>query len=54
MKEGVIAEILQTIDEQSKTIKEQADRIEKLSVILLQHYGVTREEITFEERKEKR
>ena len=45
MKRGTIAELLDTIEEQSMTIKLQADRIKELSALLLQHCEVERAEL---------
>ena len=42
---SVVAELLQTIDEQSEIIMRQADRISRLSAFLLQHFDVTKAEI---------
>ena len=43
--DGVINELLVTIDEQSEIIMRQADRINRLSALLLQHYEVTNAEM---------
>lgn len=45
MRDGAIGELLQTIDEQSEIIMRQADRISRLSALLLQHFNVSQEEI---------
>ena len=48
MKDGVIEELLQTIEEQSEFIMRQSDRIARLSSLLFQHFGVTQAEIDSE------
>lgn len=45
MKDGVLDELLQMIEEQAEFIMRQADRISKLSAILLEHFNVSQEEI---------
>lgn len=53
MMEGAVVELLDTIDEQSEIIMRQADRINRLSAILLQQCEVTMAELeSITERKD--
>lgn len=45
MRDGAVAELLDTIDEQSEIIMRQADRINRLSALLLQKYEVEKAEV---------